>query len=139
MHLVGCAIGTANTFFITLVPLYIWINIVFNVQLQILPVWYTNLAEKQMNSCATIRITNRCDFLYYVFISFFLVFSLHVSGFHGPIIRGISSCCFYATIWFMQCFVGHLCASADWFVVVTSVYSPQTSQLPHANDQQSTA
>jgi len=28
----------------------------------------------------------------------FLVFSLHVSGLHRPIIRGISSCCFYATI-----------------------------------------
>ena len=48
----------------------------------------------------------------------FLVFSLHVSGLHGPIIRGISSCCFYSTIWFMQCFVGRLRASADWFVVV---------------------
>ena len=47
----------------------------------------------------------------------FLVFSLHVSGLHGPIIRGISSCCFYATIWFMQCFVDRLRASADWFVV----------------------
>ena len=69
-----------------------------------------------------IKITNRCDFLYYVFISFFLVFSLHVSGLHGPIIRGISSCCFYATIWFMQCFVDRLRASADWFVVVTSAY-----------------
>jgi len=33
----------------------------------------------------------------------FLVFSLHVSGLHGPIIRGISNCCFYATIWFMHC------------------------------------
>jgi len=43
----------------------------------------------------------------------FLVFSLHVSGFHKPIIRGISSCYFCATIWFMQCFVDHLCASAD--------------------------
>ena len=52
----------------------------------------------------------------------FLVFSLYVSGLHGPIIRGISSCCFYATIWFMQCFVDRLRASADWFVVVTSVY-----------------
>ena len=52
----------------------------------------------------------------------FLVFSLHVSGFHELIIRGISSCCFYATIWFMQCFVDRLLASADWFVVVTSVY-----------------
>ena len=48
----------------------------------------------------------------------FLVFSLHVSGLHGPIIRGISRCCFYATIWFMQCFVDRLRASADWFVVV---------------------
>ena len=43
----------------------------------------------------------------------FLVFSLHVSGFHEPIIKGISSCCFYATIWFMQCFVDCLRASAD--------------------------
>ena len=51
---------------------------------------------------------------------YLLVFSLHVSGFHEPIIRGISSCCFYATIWFMQCFVDRLRASADWFVVVTS-------------------
>jgi len=51
----------------------------------------------------------------------FLIFSLHVSGLHGPIIRGISSCCFYAIIWFMQCFVDCLRASADWFVVVTSV------------------
>ena len=34
----------------------------------------------------------------------FLVFSLHVSGLHEPIIRGISSSCSYATIWFMQCF-----------------------------------
>ena len=50
----------------------------------------------------------------------FLVFSLHVSGLHGPIIW---SCCFYATIWFMQCFVDRLRASADWFVVVTSVYT----------------
>ena len=50
----------------------------------------------------------------------FLVFSLHVSGLHGPSIRGISSCCFYATIWFMQCFVDRLRASADWFVVVTN-------------------
>jgi len=43
----------------------------------------------------------------------FLVFSLHVLGFHEPIIRGISSCCFYATIWFMQCFVDRLRTSAD--------------------------
>ena len=78
--------------------------------------------DKELLYCVTIRITNRCDFLYCVFIPFFLVFSLQVSGLHGPIIRGISSCCFYATIWFMQCFVDRLRASADWFVVVTSVY-----------------
>jgi hypothetical protein len=78
----------------------------------------------QNKSCyVTIRITNRCDFFFVLCLYFlFLVFSLHVSGFHKPIIRGISSCCFYATIWFMQCFVDRLRASADWFVVVTSVY-----------------
>ena len=63
-----------------------------------------------------LRSANTCIY------SLFLVFSLHVSGLHGPIIRGILSCCFYATIWFMQCFVGRLRASADWFVVVPSVY-----------------
>jgi len=42
----------------------------------------------------------------------FLVSSLHVSGLHGPIIRGVTSCCFYVTIWFMQCFVDRLCAAA---------------------------
>ena len=57
----------------------------------------------------------------------FLVFSLHVSGFHEPIIRGISSCYLCATIWFMQCFVDHLCASADWFVVVTEVTTTNQS------------
>jgi len=49
----------------------------------------------------TIRITNRCDFFVLCLYFLFLVFSLHVSGLHGPIIRGISSCCFYATIWFV--------------------------------------
>jgi len=61
----------------------------------------------------------------------FLVFSLHVSGLHGPIIRGISSCCLYATIWFMQCFVDRLRASADWFVVVTSVYTQTINKALH--------
>jgi hypothetical protein len=71
----------------------------------------------------TIRITNRCDFLFYVFISFFSSFTPHVSGFHKPIIRGISSCCLYATIWFMRIFVDHLRVPADWYVVVSSLYS----------------
>jgi len=57
----------------------------------------------------------------------FLVFSLHVSALHGPIIRRISSCSFYATIWFLQCFVDRVRASEDWFVVVTSVYTEVTT------------
>jgi hypothetical protein len=75
----------------------------------------------------TIRIINSCDFLFYVFISFFSSFALHVSGFHKPIIRGISSCCLYATIWFMRVFVDHLRVPADWFVVVSSLYSEETT------------
>jgi hypothetical protein len=60
--------------------------------------------------------------MFYVFISSFSSFILHVSGFHKPFIRGISSCCLYATIWFMCVFVDHLRAPADWFVVVSSLY-----------------
>jgi len=36
------------------------------------------------------RVTNGCNCLFCVFISF--IFTLHVSGSHKPIIRGISSC-----------------------------------------------
>ena len=72
---------------------------------------------KSIEFVLPIKITNRCVFLYCLYF-LFLVFSLHVSGLHWPIIRGISSCCLYATIWFMQCFVDRLRASADWFVVV---------------------
>ena len=68
----------------------------------------------------------------------FLAFSLHVLGFHEPIIRGISSCCFYATIWFMQCFVDRLRASADWFTLVYTEVTT-TTRLTHADDQQNTA
>jgi len=35
-------------------------------------------------SCVTIRITNRCDFLYYVFISFFSSFPYMFRAFTGP-------------------------------------------------------
>jgi hypothetical protein len=38
------------------------------------------------------KITNWCNSLFYVFISFFLISTLHVSGSHKPIIRGISNC-----------------------------------------------
>jgi len=48
------------------------------------------------------KVTNRCNCLFcYKFISF--IFILHVSGSHKPIIRGISSCFLYTTIWFMWC------------------------------------
>jgi hypothetical protein len=38
------------------------------------------------------EITNGCSSLFYVFISFLLIFTLYVSGSHKPIISGISSC-----------------------------------------------
>ena len=47
------------------------------------------------------KVTNGCSCLFCVFISF--IFTLHVSGFHKPIIRGISSCFLYTTIWFIWC------------------------------------
>ena len=47
------------------------------------------------------KVTNGCNSLFCVFISF--IFTLHVSGSHKPIIRGISSCFLYTTIWFMWC------------------------------------
>ena len=40
------------------------------------------------------KVTNGCNCLFcFVFISF--IFTLHVSGSHKPIIRGVSSCFFY--------------------------------------------
>jgi len=44
--------------------------------------------------------------LYFVYL--LLYFTLHVSGSHKPIIRGVSSCFLYTTIWFMWC----LCCSS---------------------------
>jgi len=64
------------------------------------------------------KVTNGCNCLFCVFISFS---TLHVSGSHKPIIRGISSCFLYTTIWFMQCFVAHLRVPVDWFVMVVSL------------------
>ena len=52
------------------------------------------------------KVTNGCNCLFCVFISF--IFTLHVSGSHKPIIRGISSCSLYTTIWFIWC----LCCSS---------------------------
>jgi hypothetical protein len=50
----------------------------------------------------TISITHRCDFC---FMSLFHIslLTLHASGLHRPIIRGISSSFLYTTVWFMQC------------------------------------
>jgi hypothetical protein len=74
--------------------------------------------------------------MFYVFISLFSSFTLHVSGFHKPIIRGISCCSLYATVWFMRVFVDNLRAPADWFVVVSTVKTPpQTSPQAHTDDQ----
>jgi hypothetical protein len=63
--------------------------------------WVSPLAEN-MKLNVTISITNRCDFCCMSLFHISLL-TLHVSGLHRPIIRGISSCCLYATIWFMQC------------------------------------
>jgi hypothetical protein len=72
-------------------------------------------------------------------------------AFMSPSLEVLQAVFFYVTIWFMQCFVDRMRASADWFVVVTSTTTnqsadahirsttPQSSPLTHAYDQQSTA
>jgi len=40
----------------------------------------------------TIRITNRCDFLFYVFISFFSSFSYMFRAFMGPSSEVLQAC-----------------------------------------------
>jgi hypothetical protein len=50
----------------------------------------------------TISITNRYAFCFMSLFHISLLI-LHVSGLHRLIITGISSCCLYATIWFVQC------------------------------------
>ena len=61
------------------------------------------------------------------FVYLFPSFTLHVSGSHKPIIRGVSSCFLYTTVWFMQC----LCCSSA-FVVKPS---QQTSPQAHPDEQ----
>ena len=99
------------------------------------PLWALTCRTITLHFCVTIRITNRCDFLYCVFISLFLVFSLHVSGFHGPIIRGISSCCFYATIWFMQCFVDRLRAVCTEVTTTNQAADARRRSTKHCMNQ----
>ena len=58
------------------------------------------------------------------------LFTLHVSGSHKPVIRGISSCFLYTTIWFKWCLC---CSSAcacglvcrDGFTVQWAYESPK--------------
>ena len=83
---------------------------------------YSNSAFGHSSPCVTIRITNRCDFLYYVFISFFSSFPYMFWAFMGP-----SSGVFLAVV-FMLPF-----GSCSALLVVC------VRQLTHADDQQSTA
>jgi hypothetical protein len=83
------------------------------------------------------EITNGCNFLIYVFI---LICTLHVSGSHKPIIRGMSSCfliynhlvhvvfmlficvCPWSGLsWWFHC-TGVVVVSLYWSVVVVSLY-----------------
>ena len=68
----------------------------------------------------TIRITNRCDFSYYVFISFFSSFPNMFRAFMSP-----SSGVFQAVVFMLP--------------FGSPKSPPQTSPLTHADDQQSTA
>ena len=70
------------------------------------------------------KVTNGCKCLFCVFISF--IFTLHVSGSHKPIMRGISSCFLYTTIWFMWC----LCCSS-----ACACACAWTSPQAHADEQ----
>jgi len=80
----------------------------------------------------TIRITNRCDFLYYVFISFFSSFPYMFRAFMGP-----SSGVFQAVVFMLP--FGSCSALLIVFTSSTPKSPPQTSPLTHADDQQSTA
>jgi len=74
--------------------------------------------------CIVIRLPTDAT-LYFVYL--FSYFTLHVLGSHKPIIRGVSSCFLYTTVWFMQC----LCCSSA-FVVKPS---QQTSPQAHPDEQ----
>jgi len=95
-----------------------------------------------------IRITNRCDFLYYVFISFF---SRLFPTFFGPSWahhQGYFKLLFlcyhlvHAVLCSSSACVSGLVCGGDFGVLVdtsTPKSPPQTSPLTHADDQQSTA
>jgi len=74
----------------------------------------------------------------FILCIYFFYFTLHVSGSHKPIIRGVSSCFFY-TQPFGSCgvYVAPLRVPVDWFVVMVSLYwlSRQTSPQAHTEEQ----
>ena len=59
---------------------------------------YVTRKQKTCSSSIAIRLPTHATF-YFVYL--FPYFTLHVSGSHKPIIRGISSCFLYTTIWFL--------------------------------------
>jgi len=81
------------------------------------------------------KVTNGCNCLFCVFISF--IFTLHVSGSHKPIIRGVSSCFFlYTTIWFMRCLCcSSACACGPVCRDGSTVPPRQTGPQAHADEQ----
>ena len=60
--------------------------------------------------------------LFILCIYFLHLFTLHVSGSHKPIIRGISSCFYIQPFGSFGVYVAHLSVPVDWFVVVVSLY-----------------
>jgi hypothetical protein len=75
--------------------------------------------------------------LFYIFISYFSSYTLHVSGLYKAHHQG------YLKLWFIcyhlvhAVFVDRLCAPANWFVEVALLYftPPQTSLQAHTDDQ----
>ena len=76
------------------------------------------------------KVTNGCNCLFCVFISFFI---LHVSGSHKPIIRGISSCFLYTTIWFMWCLCCSSACACGLVCRVGFTVKPQRQTSPQAH------
>ena len=100
--------------------------------------WIENIYKLRV----TIRITNRCNFLYYVFISFFSSFPYMFRAFMSP-----SSGVFQAVVFMLPFGSGSalliVCLRQRtglwWWLRCTPKSPPQTSLLTHADDQQSTA
>ena len=92
--------------------------------------------------CVTIRISNRCDFLYYVFISFFSSFPYMFRAFMGPSSGVIQAIVFMLP--FGSCSALLIVCVRQrtglwWRLRCTPKSPPKTSSLTHANDQKCTA